>query len=89
LDKIQALIAEKLKISRKNTGMSQGSVGISLGLDELSAATRISRYESGKHPVPLYMMVRLAHLYKVPLCWFFCDDPLLSKIIIMFFTLRG
>jgi len=81
----QAILAQKLRHARMNSNLSQSAVGVAIGLDESGAATRISRYESGKYNIPLHMIERLASFYSVPLCWLFSNDPELDRIILNYF----
>ena len=85
MSQAQAILAQKLKHARLNANLSQTAVGVAIGLDESGAATRISRYESGKYSIPLHMIERLASFYGVPLCWLFSNDPELDRIILNYF----
>jgi transcriptional regulator with XRE-family HTH domain len=92
VSKAQAILAQKLKHARLNANLSQTAVGVAIGLDESGAATRISRYESGKYAIPLHMIERLSSFYNVPLCWLFSNEPDLDQIILDYFrkmTLSG
>ena len=63
-------------------GLSQYKLGVLLGLDEQTASTRISRYESGIHEPSLKTAQSIAATLGVPLAYLYCDDKRLAELIL-------
>lgn len=74
----------RLKIARKNIGLSQKELGIRAGIDEFSASPRINQYETGKHAPNYSMLVQLSNVLNVPVPYFFCEEDQLAKLIILY-----
>ncbi len=71
----------RLRARRKELGLSQEKVGVSIGLDESCSRTRISRYETGAHEPALATSQLLAAALGVPLAYLYCEDDTLAEII--------
>ena len=65
-------------------GLSQGELGVKAGMDKFSASARISQYEHGKHMPDLQTLTRLANILKIPVPYFYCEDPDLAFVIVRF-----
>lgn len=78
----------RLKAARLAAGLSQKSLGISAGIDEFVASTRINRYELGIHEADLVTAKRLADALGVPLAYLYADSEELAKVIQLFSRLR-
>lgn len=63
----RAVLAEKLRLARAETGMSQRDVAQALG----TVQSLVSELESGRRRVDLAELKALAALYDRPLTWFF------------------
>jgi len=50
-------------------------------LDETTASTRISRYETGVHATPFEIAVQLAKILGVPAAFLYCEDDELAAVI--------
>ena len=76
--------ALRLREARKRVGISQMTLGVLAGIDEMSASPRINQYERGKHVPDLEMMARLAGVLGVPTAYFLADEDLLARWILAF-----
>jgi transcriptional regulator with XRE-family HTH domain len=90
---VQALISEipqksphvfgrRLKAVRQKMGLAQDKLGVLVGLDELTASARISRYENGVHEPPVKTAQLIAASIGVPLAYLYCDDDRLADFIL-------
>ncbi|WP_163390205.1 helix-turn-helix domain-containing protein [Enterovibrio norvegicus] len=72
----------RLRAARKAAGMTQQQLGINLGMDPNTASARLNQYEKGKHAPDYQTAKRLADELGVPVAYLYCDDDVLSRIII-------
>jgi transcriptional regulator with XRE-family HTH domain len=79
-----SVVARRLKEARVRAGLSQEQLGVGAGMDEFSASARISQYEHGKHMPDLQTLTRLAHVLRIPVPYFYCEDPDLASLILRF-----
>jgi transcriptional regulator with XRE-family HTH domain len=49
---------------------------------------RINQYERGKHMPDLQTLARLAVVLKVPVPYFYCEDPELAEMVVKFAALN-
>ena len=82
-----SVVARRLKEGRVRAGLSQGQLGVAAGMDKFSASARISQYEHGKHMPDLQTLTRLAGVLRIPVPFFYCDDPDLAELIAKFSAL--
>lgn len=78
------LFGRRLRALRLKSQQSQEQVGVSIGLDEGSARTRICRYECGRNMPKEPIAARLAQAFDVSLAYFFCPDDELARMILMY-----
>jgi transcriptional regulator with XRE-family HTH domain len=79
-----SVVARRLKEARLRAGLSQKQLGIKAGIDEFSASARVNQYERGKHMPDLQTLTRLAEVLRIPVPYFYCDDPDLADFIAKF-----
>ena len=82
-----SVVARRLKEARMRAGLSQGQLGVGAGMDKFSASARISQYEHGKHMPDLQTLTRLAGVLRMPVPFFYCEDPDLAELIAKFSAL--
>jgi transcriptional regulator with XRE-family HTH domain len=82
-----SVLAKRLREARLQAGLSQRQLGIQAGIDEFSASARVNQYERGKHMPDLQTLTRLADVLKMPVPYFYCDDPDLAELIAKFASL--
>ena len=66
-----SVIAIRLKEARSLAGISQEKLGVEAGLDEMSASTRMNRYELGKRVPNPTLVERFAEVLDVPATYFY------------------
>jgi|SRR4051812_44192280 transcriptional regulator with XRE-family HTH domain len=79
-----SVFGTRLKEARVEAGLSQKQLGIEAGLDPFVASTRINRYELGIHKVDYPFAGRLAAVLRVPVAFFYAEDPELAHVIQIF-----
>ena len=76
--------AKRFKQARLESGLSQKDVGITAGLDEFVASTRINRYEVGVHQPDYQMAIRLARVLQIPVAYLYCDNDEMAAMLLAF-----
>ncbi|ENO86349.1 helix-turn-helix domain-containing protein [Thauera linaloolentis] len=71
----------RMREARLLAGIPQDKLGVAIGLDEGTASARISRYETGVHAPPYDVANKLAHILRVPVAYFYCEDDELAGVI--------
>jgi transcriptional regulator with XRE-family HTH domain len=71
----------RLREARLEAGLPQDRLGVMIGIDEGSASTRISRYETGIHEPAYDTAENLAKVFGIPTAYFYCDDDKLAQVI--------
>lgn len=59
-----------------------------IGLDESTARSRISRYETGNIKSPRSAAEQVSTVLDIPLAYFYCDDDRLARLIIAYWSLN-
>ena len=77
------IFGKRLKAARLSSGLPQDKLGVLIGLDEHTASTRISRYESGIHEPAILTAKNLAYALNIPLAYLYCEDDLLALHILL------
>ncbi|EGR4251973.1 helix-turn-helix transcriptional regulator [Vibrio cholerae] len=77
----------RLKEARQKAKLSQKELGVRIGMDEGSASPRMNQYEKGKHTPDVRTLKLIADELKVPLNYFFCEDPESAELAIAIATL--
>ncbi len=78
------MIGQRLKIARIKANLTQTELGVSAGLDEESASSRISSYEKEVHSPDFKLVKRLAKALDVPVPYFYTEDDELAEIILQY-----
>ncbi|APS28620.1 helix-turn-helix domain-containing protein [Pectobacterium brasiliense] len=72
----------RLKTARLRTNLTQEKLGVLAGIEEATARSRISQYESGIHRPTFEMMCAFAKVLNVPECYFYTVDDEFAEIIL-------
>ena len=75
--------------ARTSRGYSQEKLGVLIGLDEETASTRISRYESGIHEPAIDTAKRLAAALGVPMAYLYCEEDDLAQLLVLASNLKN
>jgi transcriptional regulator with XRE-family HTH domain len=82
-----SVLAKRIKQARARAGISQERLGLDAGLDEMSASTRMNRYELGKRiPAPDFVE-RLAKVLNVSAAYFYAVDDHEAELLLKFYPL--
>lgn len=79
-----ATFGQRLRATRKALGLTQGQLGVRMGLPEDTAAVRVSRYETDVHTPDPETAQRLANLLGVPLAYLVTADERMAEVILRF-----
>lgn len=71
----------RLRTLRKEFGLSQMALGVSVGIDEASSSARISQYESGKHMMDFKTLRKFAEYFDVSTAYFYAESDELAALI--------
>ncbi|MGI8488482.1 helix-turn-helix transcriptional regulator [Pectobacterium sp. S5] len=72
----------RLKTARLRANLTQEKLGVLAGIEEATARSRISQYESGIHRPTFEMMCAFAKMLNVPECYFYTVDDEFAEIIL-------
>ncbi|CAI1888398.1 MULTISPECIES: helix-turn-helix transcriptional regulator [Serratia] len=76
------MVPQRLKSARQRAGLTQEKLGVLAGIDEATARSRISQYESGTYTPTFTTMCALARVLDVPECYFYILDDLFSEKVL-------
>jgi len=82
-------LAKRIKEGRQELGLSQFELGVLAKIDEATAKSRISHYETGFNVPTLKTIEQLAIALNVPVSWFFCEDDEAELIITLHRKAKG
>jgi transcriptional regulator with XRE-family HTH domain len=78
------MVPQRLKSARLQAGYTQEKLGVLAGIDEATARSRISQYESGTYTPSFTTMCALARVLNVPECYFYVlDDGFAAKVLML------
>ncbi|MCI4214212.1 helix-turn-helix transcriptional regulator [Dickeya dianthicola] len=76
----------RLKTARLRANLTQEKLGVLAGIEEATARSRISQYESGIHRPTFEMMCAFAKVLNVPECYFYTADDSFAEIILRLYN---
>ncbi|EPC4490547.1 helix-turn-helix transcriptional regulator [Serratia liquefaciens] len=78
------MVPQRLKSARLRAGLTQEKLGVLAGIDEATARSRISQYESGTYTPSFTTMCALARVLNVPECYFYVlDEGFAEKVLLL------
>ncbi|CAI1212855.1 helix-turn-helix transcriptional regulator [Serratia proteamaculans] len=78
------MVPKRLKSARLRAGYTQEKLGVLAGIDEATARSRISQYESGTYTPSFTTMCALARVLNVPECYFYVlDEGFAEKVLLL------
>ncbi|CAI2019844.1 Helix-turn-helix [Serratia proteamaculans] len=78
------MVPQRLKSARMQAGYTQEKLGVLAGIDEATARSRISQYESGTYTPSFTTMCALARVLNVPECYFYVlDEGFAEKVLLL------
>ncbi|MBX9446576.1 helix-turn-helix domain-containing protein [Dickeya chrysanthemi] len=72
----------RLKTARLRANLTQEKLGVLAGIEEATARSRISQYESGIHRPTFEMMCAFAKVLNVPECYFYTVDDDFAEVVL-------
>lgn len=76
------MLPVRLKIARLRANLTQEKLGVLAGIEEATARSRISQYESGIHRPTFEMMCAFARVLNVPECYFYTVDDDFAEAVL-------
>ena len=76
------VFGRRLKAARLKMALAQDKLGVLVGLDEMTASARISRYENGVHEPAIKTARLIANALDVPLAYLYCEDDQMAEVIL-------
>jgi transcriptional regulator with XRE-family HTH domain len=77
-------IPKRLKEARKAAKLSQEKLGFLLGIEEVSASSRMNQYEKGKHVPHVTLIERLAGILDLPRGYFYTEDDDIARLLVRY-----
>jgi len=81
------VLGKRIKQARVLVGLSQEGLGLEAGLDEMSASTRMNRYELGRRVPSPDFVERLGKVLNVPAAFFYAVDEDEAELLVKFHRL--
>lgn len=72
----------RLKTARLRANLTQEKLGVLAGIEEATARSRISQYESGIHRPTFETMCAFAKVLNVPECYFYTVDDDFAEVVL-------
>lgn len=82
------MIAKRLKEARKRAKFTQEKLGLMAGIDQSTARSRISQYESGVFTPKFQTMCQFAKILDVPESYFYTLDDDFAEVIYQIYKLQ-
>ncbi|WP_406626423.1 helix-turn-helix domain-containing protein [Pectobacterium cacticida] len=77
-----SMLPTRLKVARLRAKMTQEKLGVLAGIEEATARSRVSQYESGTHRPTFEMMCAFARVLNVPESYFYTVDDGFAELIL-------
>jgi transcriptional regulator with XRE-family HTH domain len=76
------MIPHRLKSARAKAKLTQEKLGVLAGIDESTARSRVSQYESGTYSPNFDTMCHFARVLNVPECYFYITDDAFAEQVL-------
>lgn len=84
------MIPYRLKSARNKAKLTQEKLGVLAGLDESTARSRVSQYESGTYSPNFDMVCQFARVLNVPECYFYIiNDEFAEQVVALYETFKA
>ncbi|HHD7487397.1 TPA: helix-turn-helix domain-containing protein [Klebsiella oxytoca] len=84
------MIPKRLKDARLRAGLTQEKLGVMAGIEEATAYSRLSHYESGTHKPSFELVCAFAKVLDVPECYFYTvDDEFAEAVLNLYRELKS
>lgn len=82
-----SVLAKRIKSARLSAGLSQEALGLAAGLDEMSASTRMNRYELGKRVPTPDLVEKFGDVLGVSAAFFYAVEEDEAELILKYHKL--
>jgi len=79
----KVVFGERLRQARQQSGLSQKSLGLEIGIDPATASPRINQYENNRHRPSDQTVAKLSNALQVPAAFFYAEDDGLAQLILL------
>ncbi|MBW5812597.1 MULTISPECIES: helix-turn-helix transcriptional regulator [Yersinia] len=76
------MISKRLKESRLRREISQEKLGVLAGIEEATARSRISHYESARSSPSFKVACNIAKVLHVPVCYFYIESDSFAERVL-------
>ncbi|MFB8738752.1 helix-turn-helix domain-containing protein [Klebsiella pneumoniae] len=76
------MIPKRLKDARLRAGLTQEKLGVMAGIEEATAYSRLSHYESGTHKPSFELVCSFAKVLDVQECYFYTVDDEFAEAVL-------
>ncbi|MGK2888289.1 MAG: helix-turn-helix domain-containing protein [Candidatus Malihini olakiniferum] len=80
------MLPAHLKAARKHAKLTQEKLGVLAGIEEATARSRVSQYESGTYRPTFEMMRAFARVLDVPKSYFYTVDNDFAELILRLYA---
>ena len=77
-----SMIPKRLKEARLRAKLTQEKLGVLAGIEEATAYSRLSHYESGTHKPTFDLVCEFARVLDVPECYFYTVDDDFAQAVL-------
>lgn len=78
---------KRLRLARREKGITQKELGIRIGLDIGAAHSRMNHYENGRHAPDFETAKKMAAELDVPVTYFYCESEEIAEILLSYHKL--
>ncbi len=89
LNEISYMIPKRLKEARLRAKLTQEKLGVLSGIEEATAYSRLSHYESGTHKPTFELVCEFARVLNVPECYFYTIDDDFAEAVLKLYSNWG
>lgn len=82
------MVPKRLKAARLRAKLTQEKLGVMAGIEEATAYSRLSHYESGTHRPTFEMVCAFAEVLNVPESYFYTRDDSFAEALLALYTER-
>ncbi|WP_145509122.1 helix-turn-helix domain-containing protein [Yersinia alsatica] len=83
------MIPKRLKEARLRAKLTQEKLGVLSGIEEATAYSRLSHYESGTHKPTFELVCEFARVLNVPECYFYTIDDDFAEAVLKLYSNWG
>lgn len=86
---VDVMLPKRLKAARKKARLTQEKLGVMAGIDESTARSLVSQYESGTYRPTFEMMCSIAKVLNVLECYFYTVDDEFAEAVLGLYAAKN